>query len=147
VSSLQVHEAAVVEHLDQVQRAGLLGEQGHRLVVLPQGRLVSAAALEQQAPLGQQDRPLRRGDPPLRLVEQPEAVRDPAPFRFGPGQADQQPGADLGGGRAAVRGPPGQPQPGAQLAHRGRGPAVVTGGQGGRVQAGGPFRCRPHVTR
>ena len=79
VAGLQVHQAAVVEHLDQVQRAGL-GEQGHRLVVLPQRLVVAAAALEQQAALGEQDRPLRRRDVLLSLVEQPEADVHPAAF-------------------------------------------------------------------
>ena len=72
VASLQVHEAAVVEHLDQVQRAGL-GQQGHRLVVLPQRQVVAAAALEQQAALREQDRLLRSRDVLLSLVKQPEA--------------------------------------------------------------------------
>ena len=96
VAGLQVHQAAVVEHLDQVQRARLLGQQRHRLVVLRQRQVVAAAALEQQAALGEQDRPLGQPDVPLGLVEQPEADLHPAAFRLGPGQADQQPAADLG---------------------------------------------------
>ncbi len=69
VAGLQVHQAAVVECLDQVQRARLLGEQGHRLVVLPQRQVVAATALEQQATLGEQDRPLCLRDVLLGLVK------------------------------------------------------------------------------
>jgi hypothetical protein len=42
-----------------------------------------------------QDRPLALGDQPLGLVEQPETGLDPATFRFRPGQAEQEPAADL----------------------------------------------------
>ena len=77
MAGLEVHEAAVVEHLDQIQRAGL-GEQRHRLVVLPQRLVVAATALEQQAALGEQDRPLGLRDVLLSLVEQLEADVHPA---------------------------------------------------------------------
>jgi hypothetical protein len=142
VAGLQMHEAAIVEHLDQVQWAGL-GQQGHRLVVLPQRQVVAPAALEQEAALGQQDRSLRPRDVLLSLVKQPEADVHPPAFGLGPGQADQQPAADLGDSRvAAVWRGPDQPQPRAQLAHGRRGPSVIARGQGGRVQPGGPVRER-----
>ena len=146
VAGLQVHEAAIVEHLDQIQRARLLSQQGHRLVVLPQRQVVAAAALEQQAALGQQNRPLGPRDVLLSLVKQPEADVHPAAFRFGPGQADQQPPTDLGHGGVAAAGiGPGEPQPRAQLAHGGCGPAIVAGRQAGRVHPGGPVRERYRV--
>ena len=79
----------------------------------------------------------------LGLVQQPEAGVHPAAFRFGPGQADQQPATDLGDGGVAAAGiGPDEPQPRAQLAHGGGGPAVVAGRQAGRVHPGGPVRER-----
>ena len=75
----------------------------------------------------------------LGLVKQPESGVDPAAFRLGPGEAHEEPAADLGGGRVTtVRVGPDEPQPGAQLPHRDRGPAILAGRQAGLVHAGRP---------
>ena len=142
VAGLQVHQAAVVERLDQVQRVGPLGEQSDRLVVLGQGQVVAAAALEQQGPLRVQDRPLGRGDVLLGLVQQGEPGVHLAALGFGPGQADQQPAVQFGqAGVAAAGGLAGQPQPpGAERADRAGRAAIVAGRQAGRVQPGDPVR-------
>jgi hypothetical protein len=135
------YQAAVVEHLDQVQRAGPLSKQGDRLVVLHQGQVVAAAALEQQGPLRVQDRPLGLGDVLLGLVQQAEPGVHLAALGFGPGQADQQPAVQFGqAGVAVAGGLAGQPQPGAERADRAGRAAVVAGRQPGRVQPGNPVR-------
>ncbi len=142
VAGLQVNQAAVVERLDQIERA-VLAQQRYRGVVLPQCLIVAAGPLQQQSALAVQDRPLgRRGDP-LSLVEQPESGLNPAAFRLRPGEAEQQPAPELQqrgiiAGGAAVD----EPQARAQLPDGERRPTVVAGCHADRVQPGSP---RPYV--
>jgi len=94
MAGLEMHEAAVVKHLDQIQRPGF-GQQRHRLVVLPQRLVVAAAALEQQGALGEQDRPLRVRDVLLSLrlaARHRPRVAAPATGRFRAGRRQRRTG-------------------------------------------------------
>ena len=72
-----------------------LAEQGDCGIVVLQGDLVASAPLEQERALGMQDPELVLGHHRFRLVEQAQAEVDVAALGFSPGEAHQQPGADL----------------------------------------------------
>ena len=75
----------------------------------------------------------------LGFVEQPEAGVHSASLRFGPGEADQQPTADLRySGEVAGQVRSDQPEPGAQLPDGDCRAPVIAGYQGGRMHPGGP---------